>query len=571
MRCRYLSLLSRISATRSFYFAVGGAYDITSTLQINDAVASAAAGLSVFATPAPLAMLHSADGSGSVAASSPVSSGSTPPVAPCVGTYVPPPPSETTAAAAAPLWRTADPRFFWNRGRVHELVEGAGASFVTPFINGFVGAATVHDVDLLALARKASDGVAANEGAASDMTLLLISRRGVTRQGMRFTVRGADAEGNVANFAETEQILTMPGGRAASSYTQARGSIPLLWEQLPTLKYTPRASLSPNTAGSALAFDRHISSMLRHYAGSVLAVCLIDKKGDQLTLGTAFANAAQKLLHADASGVTAAESAALVGGATTSSDTESSSSSLTGAPSSPVAAAADGLSFTWFDFHAECRKMKWGNLSKLMDAVESRLTAQGYYARGSNGRVIRIQQGVVRTNCMDNLDRTNVVQSLFARRAALEAVPGAWAATRAAGTSVLTSSFPGFEAAFNGLWADNADALSVLYSGTGALKTDFTRTGRRTMSGALSDGVNSVVRFVLNNLSDGRTQDAWDLFTGRYIPHREAVVHVKGVDGVASAARSQKRSPVVDHIEELTPVSVMGRPVPCHVMSVCRI
>ena len=32
--------------------------------------------------------------------------------------------------------------------------------------------------------------------------------------------------------------------------------------------------------------------------------------------------------------------------------------------------------------------------------------------------------------------------------------------------------------------------------------------------------MNSVHRYVLNNLVDGRTQDAWDLFTGVYVPCR---------------------------------------------------
>lgn len=37
-------------------------------------------------------------------------------------------------------------------------------------------------------------------------TLLLVSRRSCLRQGRRFMRRGIDAEGNVANFVETEQV-----------------------------------------------------------------------------------------------------------------------------------------------------------------------------------------------------------------------------------------------------------------------------------------------------------------------------------------------------------------------------
>ena len=66
------------------------------------------------------------------------------------------------------------------------------------------------------------------------------------------------------------------------------------------------------------------------------------------------------------------------------------------------------------------------------------------------------------------------------------------------------------------MWANNGDAISRQYSGTGALKADFTRTGRRTELGMFWDGLNSLVRFFLNNFSDGTRQDAMDLFYGHY-------------------------------------------------------
>ena len=43
--------------------------------------------------------------------------------------------------------------------------------------------------------------------------------------------------------------------------------------------------------------------------------------------------------------------------------------------------------------------------------------------------------------------------------------------------------------------ADNGDECSKQYAGTGALKTDFTRVGKRTVNGALADGVNAVTRY----------------------------------------------------------------------------
>ena len=37
-------------------------------------------------------------------------------------------------------------------------------------------------------------------------------------------------------------------------------------------------------------------------------------------------------------------------------------------------------------------------------------TTPRYFSKNSEGQVLSVQSGVVRTNCMDNLDRTNVVQ-----------------------------------------------------------------------------------------------------------------------------------------------------------------
>lgn len=66
------------------------------------------------------------------------------------------------------------------------------------------------------------------------------------------------------------------------------------------------------------------------------------------------------------------------------------------------------------------------------------------------------------------------------------------------------------------MWADNGDECSRQYAGTGALKADFTRLGKRTYLGAMNDGVNAVSRYVRNNFGDGYRQDAIDLFLGNF-------------------------------------------------------
>jgi hypothetical protein len=55
------------------------------------------------------------------------------------------------------------------------------------------------------------------------------------------------------------------------------------------------------------------------------------------------------------------------------------------------------------------------------------------------------------------------------------------------------------EAQFKILWADHGDDISRQYAGTGALKSGFTRTGKRTIGGLIDDGIKSMARYYLNN------------------------------------------------------------------------
>jgi hypothetical protein len=276
--CRYLTLLGGISETRSFYFSVG--YDLTNSLQRNDAFAASAA------TTMDGVVINAAA------------------LRPKEGAVV------TTQYTS---WRNSDDRFFWNRAACKELMAAGANELITPIINGFVDSRA---------AKVDSYGVA----------LMLISRRGSTRQGTRFHMRGADSEGSVANYAETEQLVLFDNG-AASSYMQIRGSIPLLWDQAVSLKYTPRAKLSSNAAGNMNAFSKHVTAQLTRY-GRFAAINLIDKKKDQEILGKAYEKAVAELNN----------------------------------PS---------VRYVWFDFHHECRKMQWQNLSKLLNEVATQIEEDG--------------------------------------------------------------------------------------------------------------------------------------------------------------------------------------------------
>ncbi len=361
--------------------------------------------------------------------------------------------------AKKPLWQRADDRFFWNRDLLGELVAAKAHDWIVPMMNGYVD-------------------LRANCGAGTHhFQFLFVSRRSRYRQGCRFTMRGADEDGHVANFVETEQALLHEDGRQ-TALVQIRGSIPLFWHSPVCLKYTPRVYFGDPAKGQVAA-KKHVEELVSVYGPEgVVFVNLVNMKKDEQALGIRFKQAIDEL-------------------------------------------QSKVLRYVWFDFHHECKKMRYGNLAKLLQEVDGEFQRHAFFARAADGTVTQWQQGVVRTNCLDNLDRTNVVQSILGRRSFLMQLEET-KALALDGAHVLETPFPAFERVFKDVWGNNADAISVLYSGTGALKTDFTRTGKRTMKGALQDGVNSVMRFYKNNFVDATRQDALDLMLGRFRPDAAA-------------------------------------------------
>lgn len=76
-----------------------------------------------------------------------------------------------------------------------------------------------------------------------------------------------------------------------------------------------------------------------------------------------------------------------------------------------------------------------------------------------------------------SLDRTNFVQDILSRTALeqyLTQVRPEW---------LYSNSVWSYH---RELWAENGDALSRIYAGTGALNTSFTRSGKRTLAGGMN-------------------------------------------------------------------------------------
>jgi hypothetical protein len=367
---------------------------------------------------------------------------------------------------SVPFWRAADPRFFWNSHACRPMIRAQAHEFILPAIDGMVFQ---------------SNGSLSGK----DFSYLLISRRDLRRTGARFRTRGADPEGHVANFVETEQIILCDG--ASSSFVQVRGSIPLMWHQKgKSLKPRPQLVHLPL---HQRAMRKHFSELHESY-GNVLIANLIDGKGMELQLREAFE--LQAHLMDDAR-----------------------------------------THYVGFDFHSKVKNNRFEALGELIDAMAPFLTASGFYVEDAMSFPLSTQGGVVRTNCIDCLDRTNVLQSDVARFVLCQQLQylGIVRMTR-------LGEHPLFESMYKNLWADHADVMSLRYTGTGALKTDYTRTGKRSMMGLVNDGLNASVR-MLNKVSrDEARQFLADIFLGKLRIERLPNLYslIDDVDSAAAAS-----------------------------------
>ncbi|KAG6820642.1 hypothetical protein H0H93_013841 [Arthromyces matolae] len=188
---------------------------------------------------------------------------------------------------------------------------------------------------------------------------IMISRRSRYRAGLRYQRRGIDDDANVANFVETETIMRVErlGVENIFAYVQLRGSIPLFWTQTGYgLKPPPLLATDRTHTQNLDMLKRHFDKTVALY-GPHAILNLAEQHGKEGAVTDGYRQYMQELDSPDA---------------------------------------------------------RYENISKLVEAMDKEFDAQGYLWI-SNNTIMSQQKCVWRVNCIDCLDRTNVVQSAFAR------------------------------------------------------------------------------------------------------------------------------------------------------------
>ncbi|EKM55175.1 uncharacterized protein PHACADRAFT_184007 [Phanerochaete carnosa HHB-10118-sp] len=380
-------------------------------------------------------------------------------------------------SATLPLWRRVDRQYWWNEWLSKPLLDAGLHTFVLPIMQGFFQLA--H----FGIPREPE---ASEEGDVAVVDYILISRRSRDRAGLRFQRRGIDDDANIANFVETETIMRVEreGHQNVFSYVQTRGSSTLTWLVLPLkdylLTYSAAVPLFWSQSGYGLrpapvlspdrthvqnldALKRHLQRLLQRY-GPLTIVNLAEQHGKESVVTHAY----HDHIHEG---------------------------------------ALKDVQYVDYDFHTETKGMKYENISKLIEKMQRTFEGHGYLWI-SNDLIMSQQKGVFRVNCIDCLDRTNVVESAFARHVL----------SRQLGAVALPQPSDGHrtetDVVFNDVWANNGDAISREYAGTSALKGDFTRTGKRDLGGMLNDGVNSLARMYTSTFADWFGQAVIDFMLG---------------------------------------------------------
>ena len=293
--------------------------------------------------------------------------------------------------------------------------------------------------------------------------LCVIYRQSCDRAGTRFLTRGVDENGHVANFVESEIIISC--NEKLTSYILTRGSIPLFWDQPGIQVGAHKTRFTREHVFGYSAFLKHMLFMKQQYDKFAIVDLLGTNRGSEDSLSKAYSGVLEKF---------------------------------------PV---TKSVPYIHFDFHAECpasdQERRRSGFQRLYNLLQNTLlggvSGFGFFYMDDMGlpNTTRHQLGVYRVNCLDCLDRTNMVQGFIAERvlpSMLSAVFG----------NQVQAALEKFNLLLPDMIKLCGDEVSKMYAGTGALSADD-RTGK------IFDAGKSAARTFQNNFFDEAKQQSFDL------------------------------------------------------------
>ncbi|EED88061.1 phosphatidylinositol phosphatase, partial [Thalassiosira pseudonana CCMP1335] len=337
------------------------------------------------------------------------------------------------------------------------------------------------------------------------LNLMLLARRSRHFAGTRYLKRGVSDRGKVANDVEHEQIIhdesTSEG--VFSSYLQIRGSIPTFWTQESSVTMPKPPIVLNRVDPTYQATQAHFEDLLKRYGSPIIVVDLVkqsEKREREVIVGNEFRNAIDyinchiddqhKILYCalDYSHISKHRNLNV---SSSLNDVATWSVNQTGFfCSSPQWKIVDGGSIEPFDEEC-CRGAEY---------LSQRLGVPFFPME---------QLGILRTNCIDCLDRTNVAQF----SAGVEAlgqqlvVMGIRSSPKLDPSSIIVRMLID-------MYVEIGDQIALQYGGSEAHKKVASAGANSTHKELLT----SIRRYYSNAFTDRLKQDAMNLFLGYYVP-----------------------------------------------------
>ncbi|KDP33975.1 hypothetical protein JCGZ_07546 [Jatropha curcas] len=369
-----------------------------------------------------------------------------------------------------------------------------------------------------------------------DFKLTLIARRSRHFAGTRYLKRGVNEKGKVANDVEIEQIVFEDVREGfpiqISSVVQNRGSIPLFWSQ-----ETSRLNLKPDiilskTDQNYEATRLHFKNLVNRYGNPIIILNLIktwEKKPRESILRAEFANAITrinkdlsgeeklKFLHWDLnkhSRHDATEALLLLR------KVARSAFALTGffyCQVTPALISEECINWPLFEnsengYLSSQNTCSFGN----GDAIDLEKLNEGNGVANGNHSMKHptFQRGVLRTNCIDCLDRTNVAQYAYG----LAALGHQLHALGVTDTPKIGLDAP-LAVELMRIYERMGDTLAHQYGGSAAHNKIFSeRRGQWKAATQSQEFFRTLQRYYSNAYMDAEKQDAINVFLGHFQP-----------------------------------------------------
>ncbi|KAF9344837.1 phosphatidylinositol-3,5-bisphosphate 5-phosphatase [Mortierella sp. AD094] len=327
----------------------------------------------------------------------------------------------------------------------------------------------------------------------------LIARRSRFFAGARFLKRGVNDRGYVANDVETEQIVSemsttsfygagpLSANPNHTSFVQHRGSIPLYWTQDGT-NMSPKPAIELNVIDPYFsAAGLHFDDMFKRYGAPCIVLNLIkakEKTPRESLLLKEFADCIEYL--------------------------------------NQFLPEDKKIWHIKWDMSRASKSPNENVISVLEIIAEKTFAQTGFFHSGynqdptmrNNQNVIYgsgLQNGVVRTNCIDCLDRTNAAQFVIAKCAlghqlySLGLISEPVVPFDCDVVNMLTE-----------MYHDHGDTIALQYGGSHLVNTMETYRKINQWTSHSRDMIESIKRFYSNSFVDAEKQDAMNLFLGNY-------------------------------------------------------